>query len=131
MATAAAVTMTTTTTKPTTKPTTMSAGFSLDNVHIFTTVTPTITVFYSEPLQWCSNLVDQKVFSCMADIKEREPEVASKSSKPESPEMGLKSLLPRIFCAAVAVIGTILLVRDWWRMAGGTRRNNAMEVEVS
>ncbi|KAF3159876.1 hypothetical protein TWF225_011183 [Orbilia oligospora] len=115
MATAAAVTVTTTTTKPTT----MSAGISLDTAHIFTTVTPTITVFYSEPLQWCSNLVDQKVFSCMAGVKEREPEVASKPSKPESPEMGLKSLLPRIFCAAVAVIGIILLVRDWWRMAGG------------
>ncbi|TGJ65131.1 hypothetical protein EYR41_009128 [Orbilia oligospora] len=72
---------------------------------------------------WCTDnnppLVDQKVFSCMADIKEREPEVASKPSKPESPEMGLKSLLPRIFCAAVAVIGTILLVRVWWRMTGG------------
>ncbi|EGX44771.1 hypothetical protein AOL_s00188g109 [Orbilia oligospora ATCC 24927] len=70
-----------------------------------------------------------KVFNRMADIKEREPEVASKPSKSESPEIGLKCLLPRILCAAVAVIGVILLVRDWWRMKGVTGRNNALEVE--
>ncbi|KAF3170225.1 hypothetical protein TWF788_010237 [Orbilia oligospora] len=64
MATAAAVAVTTTITT--------SAGISLETVHIFTTVTPIVTVLYSELLQWRSKLVDQKVLSCMANTKERE-----------------------------------------------------------